>query len=187
MLSTCKKPLSLFAGKKSTSSPILYWRCCKYMQTSYLEYFGHAWLHTLKMIVSTCTRLWCLSVCRKQTPSFTSFLRYYILKMTKFFKKSKNNLFWGHFGSLLQILRQKWIFLEKRPLSLLRYSSYLSSYQKSEKTIDQFLRKTPYWRTDRQTDDSEFIRPSVGKFLVIICLVYTQNCSKYELSPPLSM
>ena len=59
---------------------MLFWRYCKDMQTSYFGYFGHAWLHTPKMIVSTCTRLWCLSVCKKQTSSFTSFLRYYILK-----------------------------------------------------------------------------------------------------------
>ena len=50
------------------------------MQTSYFGYFGNAWLHTPKMIVLTCTRLWCLSVCKKQTSLFTSFLRYYILK-----------------------------------------------------------------------------------------------------------
>ena len=66
--------------QKTTSSPMLYWKYCKDMQTSYFGYFGHAWLHTPKMIVSTCTRLWCLSVCKKQTSSFTSFLRYYILK-----------------------------------------------------------------------------------------------------------
>ena len=80
ILSTCRKPSCLFAGKKSTSSPMLYWRYCKDMQTSYFGYFGHAWLHTPKMIVSTCTRLWCLSVCKKQFSSFTLFLRYYILK-----------------------------------------------------------------------------------------------------------
>ena len=34
------------------------------------------------MIVSTCRRLWCLSAYQKYTSSFTSFLRYYILKNT---------------------------------------------------------------------------------------------------------
>ena len=34
------------------------------------------------MIVSTCRRLWCLSAHQKYTSSFTSFLRYYILKNT---------------------------------------------------------------------------------------------------------
>ena len=80
ILSTCRKPLCLFAGKKSTSSPMLYWRYCKDMQTSYFAYFSHAWLHTPKMIVSTCARLWCLSACKKHTSSLISFLRYYILK-----------------------------------------------------------------------------------------------------------
>ena len=32
------------------------------------------------MILSTCRKLRCLSACQKQTSSFTSFLRYYILK-----------------------------------------------------------------------------------------------------------
>ena len=59
---------------------MLYWRYCKDIQTSYFGYFRHAWLHSLKMIESTCTRLWCLSVCKKQTSSFILFLRYYILK-----------------------------------------------------------------------------------------------------------
>ena len=80
ILSACRKLSCLFASKKSTSSPMLYWRYCKDIQTSYFGYFGHAWLHTLKMIKSTCTRLWWLSVYKKQTSSFTSFLRYYILK-----------------------------------------------------------------------------------------------------------
>ena len=50
------------------------------MQTSYFGYFGHAWLHTPKMIVSTCRRLQCLSVSQKYTSSFPSLLRYYTLK-----------------------------------------------------------------------------------------------------------
>ena len=80
ILSSCKKPLCLFAGKISTSSPMLYLRYCKDMQTSYFGYFEHAWLHTPKMIVSTCARLRCLYACKKQTSSFTSVLTYYILK-----------------------------------------------------------------------------------------------------------
>ena len=66
--------------KKTTLSPMLYWRYCKDMQTSYFGYFGHAWWHTPKLIVSTCTRIWCLSACKKQTSSFTLILIYYILK-----------------------------------------------------------------------------------------------------------
>ena len=59
---------------------MLFWRYCKDMQTLYFGYFGHAWLDTPKIIVSTCTRLQCLSACHKYTLLFTSFLRYYILK-----------------------------------------------------------------------------------------------------------
>ena len=80
ILSTCRKPSRLFAGKKSISSPMLYWRYCKDMQTSYFGYFGHAWLDAKKMIVPTCRRPRCLSASQKYTSSFTSFLRYYILK-----------------------------------------------------------------------------------------------------------
>ena len=155
------------------------------MQTCYFGYFGHAFLHTPKMIVSTCRRLWCLSVCKKtnfiihfileilqfqESCNFTgcsnlrtrilpdiyeigdeisrtillSILDYFEEKLkTNFEKKFKENLFWSNFG-------QKWIFLEKRALSVLRYSNYLSLCKKSEKTLEQFLRKTPNWWTDRK-------------------------------------
>ena len=44
---------------------------------TYFGYFGHAWLHSTKMIVSPpCRRLQCLSACRKETSSFTSFIRW---------------------------------------------------------------------------------------------------------------
>ena len=46
----------------------------------FFGYFEHTWLHTPRMIVSTCRRLWCLSASLKYISSFTSFLRYYILK-----------------------------------------------------------------------------------------------------------
>ena len=59
---------------------MLFWIYCKDMQTSYFGYFGHAWLHKPKMIVSTCRRLRCLSACQKYTSSLTSFLRFCILK-----------------------------------------------------------------------------------------------------------
>ena len=47
ILSTCRKLLCLSAGKKSTSSPMLFWIYCKDMQTTYFGYFQHAcFLHT---------------------------------------------------------------------------------------------------------------------------------------------
>ena len=67
-------------GKKSASPLMLFWRYCKDIQTSHFGYFGHAWLQTPKMIVSSCRRLWCFSVCQNKTSSFISFLRHYILK-----------------------------------------------------------------------------------------------------------
>ena len=36
---------------------------------------------TTKVIVSTCRKLQCLSTCQKLISSFTSFLRYYILRI----------------------------------------------------------------------------------------------------------
>ena len=60
--------------------------------------------------------------------------------ITKFFKKSKNPIL-GPFWVLLPKLGQKWIFLEKRPLSVFQYSNYLPLCQKSEKPNEPFLRK----------------------------------------------
>ena len=34
----------LGSGLKSTLFLMFFWRCCKDMQTSYFEYFGHVWL-----------------------------------------------------------------------------------------------------------------------------------------------
>ena len=58
-------------------------------------------------------------------------------------------------------------FSWSKGLSVVRYSNYLPSYKKSAKTIEPFLRKTPSWRvdtrTDGQTDNGDFIGPSVGR------------------------
>ena len=142
------------------------------MQAYYFGYLGHAWLYTTKMIVSTCRRLRCLSACQKYTSSFSSFLRYYILKNPTIWladsilthnsrtrilpdmrlvvksnniKKIKKPLFWGHFGPFLQKFVQKRIFLKKRALSVFTYSNYLPLSQKNQKiTLSQR-------RTDRRT------------------------------------
>ena len=58
---------------------------------------------------------------------------------------------------------QKWIFLEKRTLSVFEYSNHLLLRKKSEKTNDPFLRKMPNWQTDRKTDIGDFVGPSVGR------------------------
>ena len=197
--------MCLLTCKKSTSSPPFFCRYCKDMQTSYFGYFGHACLHT-PTIESTCGTLRCLSACQKYISSFTSFLRFYILKNPavdcstvfwpttaepefcqiwdwwrninynisfhfrlfpgetndKLFQKIQKNLCWGYFGPFLPKSGQKWIFLEKGLYQFYKYSNYLPSCKKSEKTNELFLRKMPNWQTDGQTDNSYFIGPSVG-------------------------
>ena len=76
ILSTCRK--LLFIGRQKINF-ILY--VFLETQISYFGYFGQAWIRTLKMMALTCRKLCCLSVCQKYTSSFTSFLRYYILKI----------------------------------------------------------------------------------------------------------
>ena len=64
--------------------------------------------------------------------------------MTRFFRKSKKKLFWGHFWA-------KWIFLEKD--SVIFWIFQLSTtMQKTEKTNEPFLKKIPNWKTDRRTN-----------------------------------
>ena len=74
--------------------------------------------------------------------------------MTKFFKKSKKPYFramWP-FWPFLPKFGQKWIFLEKKFLSVFKCSSYLRSCPKSEKTNMPFLWKMLNWQMDGQTD-----------------------------------
>ena len=62
----------------------------------------------------------------------------------------QTTIFWGHFGPFLVKFGQKGIFLEKRALSLLKYSNYLPSCKKSEKKL-----VTHAWdkcQTDKATD-----------------------------------
>ena len=57
-------------------------------------------------------------------------------------------------------------FPGKKAKSLFKYSNYLPSWQKSEKTNELFLRKMLNWQMDRQTDrqtgNGGFIGLSVG-------------------------
>ena len=144
--------------KNSTSSPTFFWRYCKDMQSSCFGYFGHALSHTPKMIVSIFRKLMFISMLIKNF-IILFFLRYYILKnsaiwlansilahnlrarifleieiskknisfhfifhkniLTKSFKKSKKKTILGPF--------------KKRAASIFKYSSYLTSCNKSEK------------------------------------------------------
>ena len=81
----------------------------------------------------------------------------------KIFQKIKKNIFRGHFISFLLRFGQKWILLEKRVLSVFKYSTFLTSCKKLEKTNnDPFQIEIPAGRPVGQTYDSDFIGPSVG-------------------------
>ena len=71
------KNFRVYLQAKNQLHPTLFGKYCKDMQISY---FGHAWLHTPKLIVLTCRRLPCLPGCQKYNLSFTSCSRYHILK-----------------------------------------------------------------------------------------------------------
>ena len=55
-----------------------------------------------------------------------------------------------YFGAILGPFLPK--FTYKKGLSVFKYSNYLPSRSKSEKTKDPLLRKMPNWRTERWTD-----------------------------------
>ena len=57
------------------------------------------------------------------------------------FQNFEKTLLWGNFGTFLLKFGQKSIFLEKRALSVFKYSNYLALHKKSEKPNDQLLRK----------------------------------------------
>ena len=83
--------------------------------------------------------------------------------MAKVFKKSKKL----YFGAILVLFAKIWTTMnfpeKKKALSVFKYSNYLPLCQKSEKTNEAFLRKIPNCWTDRQTDNSDFLGPSVGQ------------------------
>ena len=56
----------------------------------------------------------------------------------------------GPFWVFFPNFGQKWIFLEKKALSVFKYSNYLPSCRKSETTDDPFQRKMSNWQTYRK-------------------------------------
>ena len=52
------------------------WDIAKLFQTYYFGYFGHVWLRTPRVILSTCRKLLSLSACKNLTSSFTFSMRY---------------------------------------------------------------------------------------------------------------
>ena len=70
-----------------------------------------------------------------------------------------------HFGPLLPKPGQKWIFLEKKVLSVFKYSNYLAMVQKIRWPIPEKNTKTTDGRTDGQTDRQQWfyrILPRTG-------------------------
>ena len=70
--------------------------------------------------------------------------------MTNFFKKSKKNLIWGHFGPFLPKLGKNEFSLKKELCQFLDIPIIYHRAKNQKKTMEQFLRKTPKWETDRQ-------------------------------------
>ena len=79
-----QKTFVFFCRQKINFTRIFFWRYCKDIQNSYFGYFGHAWLHTPKMIASACRRLLCLSACQK------TFIIHFFLEILHI----KNELSW---------------------------------------------------------------------------------------------
>ena len=82
--------------------------------------------------------------------------------MTIFQKIYKKPYFRVILGPFCQNLVKNEFFLEKEDLSVFKYSNYLPSCKKSQKTNDPFLGKNAEL-TDRQTVIGDFIGPSVGR------------------------
>ena len=65
--------------KKSTSSLFSFLRFCKDIRHLLFQYFGHAWLWTVKIILPACRKLLCLSSSKK--PFYPSLLSWNFTKI----------------------------------------------------------------------------------------------------------
>ena len=75
--------------------------------------------------------------------SISFHFRLFQLKRTwQSFRKVKKKLFWTHSGPFLPKFGQKWIFLEKRSMSVYQYSNYLPLCKKMRKTLYAIPEKT---------------------------------------------
>ena len=88
------------------------------------------------------------------------------------FSGNQNNTILEPFLAFFAQIWAKWIFLEKRALSVVKYSNYLPSCQKSEKLmsysrekchIDGQTHQQTDGQTDRQVENSDFIAPSAWR------------------------
>ena len=68
--------LDVYLKAKSQLHPLCSpWDIAKALQIYYFGYFGHAWLSTFKVVLSTCRKLSCLSAGKTSAPHPTFFLR----------------------------------------------------------------------------------------------------------------
>ena len=74
------------------------WDIAKMLQTCFRD-FGNAWLNTIKVILSSCRKLSCLSACKKSTSSTILFWTYYKNMQTSSF---------GYIGHAWLQTRSKW-------------------------------------------------------------------------------
>ena len=70
----------------------------------------------------------------------------------KMFQKNQKNLILGHFGPILPILGQKWIFIKNPFLPVFFNSGQVLLCKISEKTNEWILWYSSYGQTDGQTD-----------------------------------
>ena len=69
----------------------------------------------------------------------------------KFFQNNQKNLFLGHFGPILPIFGQIWIFIKNPFLPVFFISDQVLLCKISEKTNEQILRYSGFRRTDGRT------------------------------------
>ena len=75
--------------------------------------------------------------------------------MTKFFQKIKKTYFGANLYPFSPSLGKNEFFWKKK--DSVKYSNYLPSGQKSEKTNEPFLRKMLNWQMDRQADGQTMV------------------------------
>ena len=79
ILSPCRKLLHFLQAKNQLHPPCLSGDIVKYVNFLFWILWAYLATHTQNHN-KTCIKLWCFSACQKWTLSFTSSLRYYILK-----------------------------------------------------------------------------------------------------------
>ena len=149
---------------------MLFWRYWKDRQT-FFRYFGYAWLHTPKMVVSTCKRLW--SITRDLefyqiwdrwwnfNNNISFHFRLFSRKTSgKIFQNIQKTIFWGTFWALFPQIWAKMKSPGKRALSVFKYYNYHRCAKNQKKLISYAWEKC---QTDGRTDNCDFIGLFVGQ------------------------